>query len=143
MNSESISEDSMTELAEAASRDDIAKVKELIARVAALEEISERDFYDVIHRMTALGWAVISWSSPELISVLTAASARVDTELSINETRRTPLEHVRFMKEQLADKEDGPGLLGFQGEFWGRVPTAAWFNDVERILSQAKAARNA
>ncbi len=91
--------------------------------------------------MTALGWAVVSWSSPELISVLTAAGARVDTKLSIYERRRTPLEYVRFMKEQLADKEFGPGLREWQDEFWGRVPTAAWFNDVERILLLAKAAR--
>ncbi len=39
----------MTELTDAASSDDIAKVKELIARGAVLEEISERNFFDVIY----------------------------------------------------------------------------------------------
>ena len=133
---------SYTPLVKAVTDDDVAKEKELLASGASLEEVCECDFYDCLHSSTALGWAVRSWCSPELISVLVDAGANVKSSIKTDRKRESLLAHMNFMQKQFADPNGGDILRNYQREFWGRAPTAAWFADVERIiLSQATQAK--
>ena len=126
-----------TPLVKAVTDDDVAKVQELLASGASLEEVCECEFYDCVHSSTALGWAVRSWSSPELISVLVNAGANVKSSITTEGKRESPLAYLNLMQKQFADPDGGDVLYHYQLEFWGRAPTAAWFADVTRILSQA------
>jgi hypothetical protein len=123
-----------SELAQAVWKDDIVKAKELIANGANIEQLVERTDYDCVQRATALGWAVRSWCSPELISALVAAGARVDAPIYVDGQCETPLAHMQGMQKTLAEDDDDGTLRGFQEEFWGRAPTNEWFAAVERIL---------
>ena len=114
---------------------DTAEVKKIIEKGAALEVRVDRSDYDIEQSCTALGWAVLTWCSPELIAALVAAGARRDAQIVVETTRETPLQFLRRMKGVFEEEGPDGALLGFQDEFWGRAPTAEWFQAVERILA--------
>lgn len=128
-----------TELAKAVWADDKAKTMELVSNGADLEHIVERMDYDCEQAATALGWAVKSWCSPELVAALVEAGARMDSKIVVDGNQETLLEYVRHKKKPYTEGKDRADMAAFQKEFWGRAPTKDWFASVERILTQAAA----
>jgi hypothetical protein len=96
-----------------------------------LEQIIDRLDFDVERKCSALGWAIASWTSPKMISVLLAAGASADTRIYSDGECETLLEWIYGWKKSMAEDES---YRDFQEEFWDRRPTDEWFATVERIL---------
>jgi len=85
---------------------------------------------------TALGWAVVSWSSPELIKLLADSGAPLDTNVRVDSGDVEPL--LAFLLRSEAafnDPAASAAFLAHEQARWGRVPETRWFEEVKSLLA--------
>jgi len=126
-----------TPLWKAVSNDDVAAVKKLLANGDNPNDRVQNSEFDVESSYTALGTALACWCSPALIAALIAGGADVNA-LMISDNSEKPLQFVVGYQSMFAE-DPAANFWGFQREYCGRGPNAAWFVQVKKLLVDAGA----